>query len=208
MAMSPEEEKDKFIPEVVLGYPNAREAFNQLVNSGCSPQHLGFLLSLMVIFGNRKTSLPWLPRRRVLDTVISKVSDLASQIRDLYRYPGILKELFANTKTPTEIDHPLDPLLQLPALLDRHANVLEGARSKRPPKREPRARTTDIYRLLDYVKNATGRSQFEAVAQLLEPVYTTLRGSSPDATALRQLAYRKRSRTEKLRKDPDEYLKS
>jgi hypothetical protein len=184
-----------------LDYLGARAAFNQLVNDNADEHILGSLLQIRVIFGNVKTQEHrWSPPRRVIKSVSSKAIALANQVSDLNRYPRILDVRIEKEPAARKFDwsrESLSYLELLPQMLREYAQALDGASARPRPRQKAGARDSSALRLLCYIRGATGRYHYEAVATLLNAVDYAI--STRDelrwyAPVLRQLIYRSRER--------------
>ena len=181
------------MPEEILHYPGFERAFNQLVNDGADPCKLRSLLSPSKVFADVKAA-SWLPRRRSLRSVRSKANALANQISDMARHPGFPVRLIAEKKVLGEVDYSA-PLLKLPEILRVYAQTLQEVPSQRRPKRASSENRRAVLRLLAYVREATGKCHYGAVAELLNAVDHAI--SNPgdacwDVSTLRQVTYRER----------------
>jgi hypothetical protein len=190
----PDESKTKSF----MDYPGARAAFAELVNDKVDEQILKNLLQLQVIFGGvKRQEQHGSPPRRVIRSVSSKAIALANQISQLNRDLGILE---ARAKEPASIkfdwfrEFPLTYPEQLPQVLREFSQAIDEA-SKRP---RPHKKIGDdsILRLLVYIKRATGRYHYEAVATLLDAVDYAIskRDVHWNPSRLKQQIYRSKER--------------
>jgi hypothetical protein len=193
--------KDDSLLDQILHHPHALNAFEKLVKAGADSRSLEIKLTLGVIFwdtAKRRKPRRWLPRRRVLKSVITKIAALEGQIADLDRYRGILSKT-SSLKLRVDGRECRLATRELQAMLHKYRSDLELISFKERPKGRDKSSARE---LVNYIKETTGKCHYPEIAVLLDSVEAVINGVYEprwDPVAVKQVIYRenKRSTTNK-----------
>jgi hypothetical protein len=195
--------KDDSLLDQILHHPHALNAFEKLVKAGADSKSLETKLTLGVIFwdtAKRRKPRRWLPRRRVLKSVITKIAALEGQIADLDGYWGILAKT-SSLKLRVDGRERLLSTRELQEMLHEYRSNLELISFKEPPKGEA-GHQSSARQLVNYIKETTGKCHYPEISVLLDSVEAVINGvyePRSDPVAVKQVIYRenKRSTTNK-----------